>query len=242
MKEPVRWTDGGDGLDPGLAGLLRSAQSSRTMSAREYSRTWRKIRILVALGPAAGILLWVKASLAALALVLVGAAAFYGVRHVGSPSKGSPLAAPSFRAVAPPAECSALSATSTEAPDAGPETVAPRLEGGVSSESELRPQKSANVQAAPATSADSFEQELALVERARSLAGSNPGEAQRLLREHGVRFPRGALAMEREMVMIEVLMHSGRRAEARSKAESMLKSAKASLYQKRLENLLQQMQ
>jgi len=249
MKAPVRWTHGGGELDPEIATLLRSAPPSRPMNGREYSRTWRKIRVLVALGPAAGFLLWVKASLAALVAVLVGTAAFYGVRHhLDSANKGaaSPaLSGPVATAVRAESATAAVTNNENPTPGADPraEASAPSPESTVLPSIEPRPHNTVVAQpAASKDSAEAIEQELALIERARSLSQNDPTQAQKLLREHSARFPRGALAMERELVMIEALMHAGQRAEARGKAASMLKSAKGSLYQKRLENLLQQMQ
>jgi hypothetical protein len=268
MNEPTRWRDGVEGLDPEIARLLHSTPVSRPMTARQYARTWRRLQPLVALAPGAGILLWVKASLGALAVVAVGTATVYAVQQVSSPRERPqpPVAqlAPAPPPVEPELADGSFEPVSSRSVGRHYEAPAPgtgalptdRIESDafVSSAVEPKPpieaapaakppsNKVALAKPIPTAAGDSLEQELALIEHARALVESNPAEAHRLLRDHAARFPRGTLAMEREMVMIEALMHSGRRTEARNKAESMLKNAKGSLYETRLSNLLQQMQ
>lgn len=78
---------------------------------------------------------------------------------------------------------------------------------------------------APATSARKPSKEAAavwdeprLIERARKALGSDPRRALALAQEHQRRFPAGALALEREVIVIEALARSGQSAEARQRA------------------------
>ncbi len=241
MNEPTRWRDGGERLDPDIAHLLRSASGSRPMTNGQYARTWRRLQPLVAVAPAAGVLLWVKASLAALAVVVVGTATVYAVRRLDLRTESAPPRL-SQSVPAPPQEGPDLPSVTAESDAAASSAVAPQPPQVADPETKPLSNKATVHHPVPAGSSDALVQELALIERARALVRSDPAEAQRLLRDHATRFPRGTLAMEREMVMIEALMYSGHRAEARSKAESMLRQAKGSLYETRLSNLLQQMQ
>lgn len=240
MNEPKPWREDCEELDPEIARLLHSAPGSRPMTAGQYARSWRKLQPLVVLAPAAGVLLWVKASLAALAVAVVGTATVYAVRQVGSPDESAP---PGSHVVPAPQPVRPGVRSVLVAKEAAPSRSAePEQPDDPAPEDTPMPSKVAAARPAPISAGDALDQELGLIERARALVRSNPAEAQRLLRDHAVRFPRGSLATEREMVLIEALMYSGRRVEARAKAESMLRGSRGSLYETRLSNLLQQLQ
>jgi hypothetical protein len=57
-----------------------------------------------------------------------------------------------------------------------------------------------------------------LIERARRALSSEPRRALSLAQEHQRRFPSGALALEREVIVVEALARSGQNAEARRRA------------------------
>jgi hypothetical protein len=57
-----------------------------------------------------------------------------------------------------------------------------------------------------------------VIERARKALASEPRRALALAQEHQRRFPSGALALEREVIVIEALARSGRSAEAKRRA------------------------
>jgi hypothetical protein len=63
---------------------------------------------------------------------------------------------------------------------------------------------------APASAAQRLGQEARLLKRARSLVASQPEEALRLTDRHRLRFPRGALVEEREVIAIKALRGLGR--------------------------------
>lgn len=57
-----------------------------------------------------------------------------------------------------------------------------------------------------------------LIERARKALASDPRRALLLTQEHQRRFPAGALSVEREVIALEALAHSGQSAEAKRRA------------------------
>jgi hypothetical protein len=83
--------------------------------------------------------------------------------------------------------------------------------------------------------------EAALLLEARKVMGSDPAHALVLLHRHAVRFPKPLLGMEREVLVIEALDRSGRRAEAVTRAKELLASSPSAFYRRRLERLIGQM-
>jgi hypothetical protein len=57
-----------------------------------------------------------------------------------------------------------------------------------------------------------------LIERARKALASEPRRALLLTQEHQRRFPAGALSVERDVIALEALAHSGQTAEAKRRA------------------------
>ncbi|HEY6558557.1 MAG TPA: hypothetical protein VI072_14845 [Polyangiaceae bacterium] len=80
--------------------------------------------------------------------------------------------------------------------------------------------------------------EVQLLTRARELAHSDPARALEFLRRHADEFPGGALSLEREVLVIESLHHSGQRARAAERARHLLARAPGALYAARLRALL----
>jgi outer membrane protein assembly factor BamD (BamD/ComL family) len=76
-----------------------------------------------------------------------------------------------------------------------------------------------------------------LVQRAQDALRSNPATALALTAEHARRFPRSTLYQEREMITIEALTRSGRKAQARARAERFVQQFPRSPNRRRLETL-----
>lgn len=127
----------------------------------------------------------------------------------GTPSDARPLEAP-------PASPSAADTASTPEADATP-TSAPRTKSRTKSRMGATPREPAPAKAA------SIDEELALLQRARDeLLASTPGKALRTLAEHAQRFPRGALAPEREGLRTVARCQAGRDG-AQAAAEQFLR-------------------
>jgi hypothetical protein len=96
--------------------------------------------------------------------------------------------------------------------------------------------------AAPVASASApagMSAELQLLHGARLLVSSDPDQALVLLNRHARLFPAAALALEREVLVIEALQHSGRAKEAADRARALLATSPSALYAARLERVLQ---
>lgn len=93
---------------------------------------------------------------------------------------------------------------------------------------------------APAAPEDSLIREMRLVESARAVVRSSPDVALARLREHATEFPRGQLAVEREVLAVEALVRAGRMAEARARGESLLARRPGSGAERRVRVLLGQ--
>jgi hypothetical protein len=76
-----------------------------------------------------------------------------------------------------------------------------------------------------------------LLESARNRLSANPGEALSLTQEHAVRFPRGALSQERELLAIQALLALGRGDEARARRDRFVSTYPGSAHKRRLDAL-----
>jgi len=93
--------------------------------------------------------------------------------------------------------------------------------------------------ASPAVDEDrSVSAELSILLEAKRQVASNPGAALVTLGRHAAAFPAGALAMEREVLMIEALGRSGQRAEAARRAREMLAQSPNPFYAGRLKQVI----
>lgn len=80
--------------------------------------------------------------------------------------------------------------------------------------------------------------ELQLLARARAALDSDAGRALALTSDHERRFPRGALAQEREVIAIDALLRLGRRAAASARAERFRRLYPTSVHERRIDVLL----
>jgi hypothetical protein len=94
---------------------------------------------------------------------------------------------------------------------------------------------------APATLPSALEQEVAILDSARgALADGRWGDALRHLSDHAVRFPRGSLRLEAEVLRIEALASSGSTDEASRRARAILKRSPNSIVAARLRRFVRE--
>jgi hypothetical protein len=217
MNAPRRLLDDRNG-DAELVRLLRVARPPRPLDEAAFQRSRARVFALGAMPAALGVLVIVKH--AALGAVLGATVAV----TAASPRlfRSSPAAAPSASA---------------------PERVAPLPISGVRpEETAVSPTPSRApapvAEAAPSSSEDAgLSRELALLESARSELERRPGSALSLLARHEIEFPNGALAVEREFLVVSALERLGRRREAEARADALRARSPGSLYERRLEQL-----
>ena len=77
-----------------------------------------------------------------------------------------------------------------------------------------------------------------MLEAARSELERRPAAALSKLAQHEREFSHGALALEREFLVISALVHLGRRSEAETRAAALRARSPGNLYEQRLEALL----
>jgi hypothetical protein len=240
MTRPTRWRD--EGPDD-VRDLLRYAAKTRDLAPADRARTRARVaRIGGIVAAAAGLSLVQSAALGAGLAVATLVAVSIGTTWL-SPSpqpvvvlasrpvapSPSALSAPSVPAATP----SSTAAAASSAPRADPPTPRPSALHAAAPPLVEEPAASA-----PTRPPDTLAEEAALIERARLALGASPADALARTEEHAARFPAGKLSMERELVAIDALGRLGRRAEARSRADSLLARARGGLYEERLRQLL----
>ena len=85
---------------------------------------------------------------------------------------------------------------------------------------------------------DGPQAEVKLLERAQDALRSRPAEALALCNDHAQRFPSGMLVQEREVIAIEALVKTGRKDEARKRADRFRSRFPGSSHTRRLDALL----
>jgi hypothetical protein len=220
------------------------------MSTAERNRSAARIDRLVALPIAAGVALWWKAVAAATAgLIGVGVAVVTLAPPAPSPAPATVVpsmsAKPSIPASAAPRPVSsAVIEPEVAASEAPPVPSAPVARVMPSSPRVVVSEAPVVASAAPSASApvvdtsDSLAREAQLLEQARGLLGSNPSGALAKLDEHAATFPRGKLGLEREFLAVDALRRAGRTGEARTRGEALLARSRGSLYEERVQKML----
>lgn len=235
MTEPKRWLEGGDAGEEALA-LLRAARPPAPLGAAERSRSSRRVAALgVGTLPVAAAFGWWPA----LALgAVIGASGSLLVTQLLAPARPTVDASAAHsspsnkRATESPAAMPRLEPQPSQAPSP-PEQAAP--------ERAPRAPTAAAAPTAPVpepTSGDALQQEVKLLEQARRDLTGSPGAARLTLLEHEHRFPNGHLRIERELLLVDALVHLGRRPEAEARAASLERQAPNSLYRERLDQIL----
>ncbi len=129
-----------------------------------------------------------------------------------------------------------LSARTSPPPEASP----PSTPAVPSSALTAAPRAVTNVPAPPASSPpsspeDALAAELVLLRTARAFATADPARAQGALEAHRQRFPAGKLAMERDVLLVEVLFRRGDVARATALRNDLLRGSPSGPFARRLE-------
>jgi hypothetical protein len=233
MSEHERWLE----TEQASAEVLALLRVARPPAALDPSARARSLRRVAALGlmpaaAAAASVSWLQIALGA-ALGMLGTLASIGAiqlllgREPLPPASVRPTSsarpATESHAVEPPIPSPAV-ATSASA------TLPP-----------FAPRSLPRSPAAPPAAAQSenqLDQEILLLETARSKLASSPHTALSALRDHELRFPAGQLRIEREFLIVDALARLGRRPEAEARAHALERQAPRSLYGERLDRIL----
>jgi type IV secretory pathway VirB10-like protein len=151
---------------------------------------------------------------------LIGGLAVVGAVVAGAIWLSSERDAPQVPSVTPPG-VPAVSPPPAESPE--PTAEPPPV---------VQTPSAANPPAQPKTSGPS---EAALLQQAQAALKSDPARSLSLTQEHRRRFPKGALAQEREVIAIDALSRLGRSGEAGKRAEDFGKKYPGSAHQKKVE-------
>lgn len=229
MTEPRRWRET-DGVPGEVARLLSGGSPTRPMPRTVGERAKKRLSVLALPAAASIILSWKGLALAALAVAgAVGAHAVATRQDDAAPiasSHSAPKLAPPVLAAPPSTDLPPVSGeppiaepqTSVDAPPPRAAFRAPeRTDGGTRS-----------------IERDTLAGELALVGRARANLDADPQSALAALDEHARRFPKGKLAMERELLALDALDRLGRSAEARERAQRLVSVARGTIYEPRV--------
>ena len=176
----------------------------------------------------------------ALALGAVTVAAAGTVLALRAPPEPSPAAPTQVAAPAPASDLPALEATNEQAFEgaSGVASASARASAPVAAPPALpKSAASAAASAAPSASAAPPRAELELLKEAHQLRAQDPSRALALVNEHASAYPKSAMGQEREMIRIEALLNSGKRAEAKALADAFRAKNPTSAYARRLDAL-----
>lgn len=225
MSDPPRLREEGAGAPPELRDMFLEARKPEPLTPSTDARLAANVAALGALpaGPLVKGLPWL---IAGGAVVVAGALALVEQR-----------ASPPNPALSPPATNSSPAAV---VPTALPAPTVPQAQPSASPDERAPAASTAHV--APAEAASSSEDALAgeakLLNQAHSAMASDPRKAHALASEHAKRYPRGQLAAERELILVQALVKLGRVREAEARGRALRKSALSSIYGERLETIL----
>ena len=220
MIDPPRLRDGGMDASPELGTLFRDAKKPEPLTPATDARLLAQVTAMGA-SPTAPL---VKGWLVVGGAVVVAAAVALLARRAPAPS-AAPRPPPTHSLSAPVA--------------ALPPSVAPEPPSPLAS----RPAPAASAaRAAPAvasSSEDALAGEAKLLNQAHAAMATDPRKAYAFASDHAKRYPRGQLAAERELILVQALVKLGRAREAEARGHALRKSAPSSIYRERLDSILQ---
>jgi len=117
-------------------------------------------------------------------------------------------------------------------------SAAPSARIAPSARASAAPSARASAGAAGVRPVESEEAEVKLVARAQDALRARPDEALALCSDHAKRFPSGMLVQEREVIAIEALVKTGRKDEARARANRFKARFPGSTHTRRIETIL----
>jgi hypothetical protein len=257
MSEMRRWRDAGAPAAE-IDRLLAAALPTRAMPASVRARLLARIGRTGGSGgtggtgsqpPASG-LVASKVFVIAAVIGAIGAAglpvAFALFATHGAPAKAPVHPAPSatnhVREELPPAEPAAsMPPDAPNTPLQAPQASTPSRPPPVRPSRTARPPSPESAPGASAGGAgneDTLAREVALLERARARFDADPASTLAILEQHARAFPRGTLAIERELLAIDALERLGKTDDARARAERALGSARGTIYEARIRSRL----
>jgi hypothetical protein len=265
MSPPRRYRDDSS-APPELQRLAREGRRTRAMPADVRARSSARIdKLVLAPAVAATVFVWIKGvaiaaigSGAVVVAVRVAPLLVVGISHGAPPSPSTHEASgrgPSGRA--PSGNETKLHDTVSARPSNT--VLAPPFSAPLAAPTVLRPPgatpPAVRTTAAPSAHAapegvrsdpppapsDSLAQEASLLEQARAGLDGNPRQALATLDRHAALFPDGHLVMEREILAVEALQRLGQKERARDRALSLLERARGSIYQPRVEAMIEEL-
>jgi TolA-binding protein len=228
--DPPRLRDRGAEAPPELSELFQDAKKPEPLTPVTDARLLAQITSLGAAPAAPLINGWLMAGGA---VVVAGALALVAQRD---PAPGAaPILPPTQSASAPAAADVAPTASALE-PQSPPEG---QRAPAVSPAKVARVEAASSAEGAASPSEDALAGEAQLLNRAHAVMATDPRTAHAVASEHAKRYPRGQLAAERELILVEALVKLGRVREAEARGRALRKRAPSGIYGERLDTLLQ---
>lgn len=215
MTRPVRLLESGD-LPKGAKELLAAAAPPPAFTDAV------RLRLGIGVAKTASLPLtsaWMSIAAKGAAIVALGGASGYVVHALES----------RHDKVAPPP-----AAVVAAAPAARPAEPAPPAEVGVTPILEL---PTAAPDRAPKLKLDSRLEEAELLEKARSMLGSNPAQALKLTFDYAREFPKGRLGAEADLIAAQSLLGMGKLSAAKERARASLRRYPHGLYERQLREI-----
>jgi TolA-binding protein len=223
--DPPRLREGGSKAPSELKDLFLAAKQPEPLTPATEARLAAHVSMLGTLPvpPLVKGLPW---------LIAGGAVALVGALGLLAERAPAPATAPS-----PPASASSPPAAAVD--EVAPAAPAPEMQPPL--EKPRAPATNAG-HVAPAEAASSSEDALAgeaqLLNQAHAAMASDPHQAYAFASAHAKRYPRGQLAAERELILVQALVKLGRVREAEARGRALRKSAPSSIYGQRLDAIL----
>lgn len=219
MNTPVRWLQASADAPKGAAELLAAAAPPPAFSDALRYRLAVGVAKTAAL-PTASV--WTSLLVKGALVASIGGASGFAVHAVAS-KPAAPVVLP-----APPPPAAPRSIAQPSVPPVAVEAL-PVLELPTTP-----PDR------APKLKLDPRLEEAELLEKARSLVGSNPAAALKLTAEHSRDFPRGRLGAEAELIAAQSLLRMGKVAAAKQRAQASLSRYPSGLYARQLREIVDQ--
>lgn len=228
MKDPLRIREAGSDASPELRDLFLDARKPEPLPPAVDARVTGQVAALGSM-PAAAPLKALPWLVAGGAVVVAGALALVGAERAAEPQVAS----------------SAPSTLSTVPAPVAPTPAPPVVAEAPARDEEKRASQASAASAArttPAESASASEDALAgeakLLNQAHAVMAADPQKALAIAGEHAKRYPRGQLAAERELILVQALVKLGRAREAEARGRALRKSTPSSIYGERLDTIL----
>jgi TolA-binding protein len=224
VKDPLRIREAGSDAPPELRDLFRDAQKPEPLPPVVDARVTGQVAALGSV-PAAAPLKAPPWFVAGGAVVVAGALALVGTQRGAEPQVSS--RAPS---------------TPSAAPLVAAAPIPPAVAAAPAPDQEKRASQASAARATPAESASASQDALAgeakLLNQAHAAMATDPQKALAIAGEHAKRYPRGQLAAERELILVQALVKLGRVREAEARGRALRKSTPSSIYGERLDTIL----